>query len=236
MKRDFEKYNFAKTLRFRGLSYNAISQKLKVSKSTLSGWLSKIRLSAKSKKRLSVNKQKGLEFARKFAVQANLKKTIERFRLAENKAEKEISRLGSIFYERPSLHLFLGGLYLGEGAKTKSYVCFANSSPELCIVFIKLFRTIPNIDENKFRCHLHLRADQNIKKMIRFWSELLTISSTKFHKSQIDKRTAGTPTINNYKGVCAIYYYDANIQKYLLSLGKIAVNKIKNLGAVSSVG
>lgn len=205
-------------------------------KSTLSGWLSKIKLSIKNKKKLAANRRKGLELARKRAAQANHRKTLERFRIAEIKAEKKVGLLGKIFYEKPFLHLFLGSLYLGEGAKTKSYVCFANSSPELCLVFINLFRTIPYINENKFRCHLHLRADQNIKNMVQFWLDLLKISSKQFHKSQIDKRTVNSPTINNYKGVCAIYYYDAEIQKYLLSLGKIAVNKIKNLGAVSSVG
>ena len=115
---------------------------------------------------------------------------------------------------------------LTEGTKNKSLVCLANSNPDICRAFIQLLRKTYPIQEEKFRCHLRLRLDQKAKTEIQFWSKLLKIPPTKFLKSQHDSRSIGKPTTPGYHGVCAIYYYDASIQKNILALGQAFLDHV----------
>jgi len=226
MKKNIQKYITARKLRGIGWSFKEIGDHLKVQKSTLHGWLKNIKLSQRQKLRLRKNWENGLKKARTRAVESHHQKTREKFKIATIKAEKTITDLKKSFNKKSFLRLILSTLYLGEGTKNKSMVCLANSNPDICKFFIALLRNTYKIDETKFRCHLHLRTDQNINKKIIYWSQLLQIPQKKFHKTQIDKRSSGKTTYPDYHGVCAIYYYDAKVQKEILTLGNELINKI----------
>ena len=130
-------------------------------------------------------------------------------------------------FNKNTSELLLAMLYLGEGfKKTRSHIGLGNSNPEIALMFIKLLKLIYKAEESKFRCFLHLRMDQDEKKERVFWSNFLGISIKYFRKTQFDKRTEGTKTWKEYHGVCAIYYYDAKIEKRLVILQKYLISKI----------
>ncbi len=220
MLRNNQKFATARKLRQAGWSYSEINRRLEIQKSTLHGWLKDISLTHKQHLHLRKLWEDGLKKAQLHAAESHRQKTTERMAQAQINAKNIISNVNNSLLYPPLLKLTLAVLYLGEGTKNKSMVCLANSDPQINQAFVTILRKAYMIDESKFRCHLHLRADQNITSTIRFWSKLLQIPPKKFHKTQIDKRTIDKPTRNNYYGVCAIYYYDASIQKELLALGQ----------------
>ncbi len=230
MKQNAQKYATARKLRNAGWSYGEISKYLIVSKSNLNNWLKDINLSSQQQQVLKKKWENGLKKARVMAAATHRQKTKDRFALAIKNAEKTIAILGATFYTDHAIKLFLAALYLGEGAKTKSLVCLANSNGDICKAFLTALRKVYKLDENKFRCHLHLRTDQKPQALIKYWSNLLQIPARQFLKTQIDKRTAGQPSHKDYFGVCAIYYYDASIQKDLLSLGSVMIKKLLTMG------
>ncbi|PIR44326.1 hypothetical protein COV23_00575 [Candidatus Wolfebacteria bacterium CG10_big_fil_rev_8_21_14_0_10_31_9] len=89
---------------------------------------------------------------------------------------------------------------------------FGNSDPNIIYLFLKLLRYCYDIDENKFRCTLQDRADQNIKKLEKFWRLVTKIPKKQFYKARIDPRTIGKISKKpEYKGVCVIDYFSADI-------------------------
>ncbi|MDO8626564.1 MAG: hypothetical protein Q7K39_03895 [Candidatus Magasanikbacteria bacterium] len=123
--------------------------------------------------------------------------------------------------------LLLTMLYLGEGfKKIRSAVALGNSDPRILGAFVKLLRDIYKVADFRLRCYLYLRADQNPEKEKRFWSKVLKISATQFRKSQVDKRTLGKKTWKGYHGVCAVYCYDARIEKRLTVLQEVLLEKL----------
>ena len=97
---------------------------------------------------------------------------------------------------------------------------FGNSDPAVVRMFVDLMRECYTLDERKFRCTLQCRADQDIKKLERFWSETTKIPREQFYKARIDKRTFGQVSEKQeYKGVCRIDYFSSALD---LELKRIA--------------
>lgn len=110
-------------------------------------------------------------------------------------------------------------LYVTEGSKRNGAMNFGNSDPKIISTFLHLMRVCYKLDEAKFRCTLQCRADQNIRKLQRFWSKLTKIPNSQFCKVQVDKRSVGKVTMKaNYKGVCRVTYYSAQIHTELLEI------------------
>ena len=80
-------------------------------------------------------------------------------------------------------------LYWGEGYKTdkSSGIDFANSDPDMIAIFIKFLRVIYRVDEKRFRILLYCYTDQDIKSLIKFWSELTNILPEQFSKPYVRK-------------------------------------------------
>jgi len=171
-------------LRKQGFSYNEISGKLKIPKSTLSLWLSNIELSQKAKDRISARVNKG-------SIAGLLKRNKNQTILAQKRAD-EIRRLAKI--ETLGLlrnRLFLTGisLYWAEGYKKGAYgskwkaVDFANSDPDLVRIMMKFFRKICKVENSKIKIQLIAHKNVDIKKAIRFWSNLTKIPESQFIKT-----------------------------------------------------
>ena len=114
-------------------------------------------------------------------------------------------------------------LYLGEGAKNqRGSLMFGNSDPFIISLFLYLLRYCYNIDESKFRCTLQCRADQNSRKLEKFWFQITKIPLSQFYKARIDPRTIGKPSKKlEYKGVCRIDYFSAEIFTELTQIANI---------------
>jgi hypothetical protein len=118
-------------------------------------------------------------------------------------------------------------LYLGEGSKDskRGSLMFGNSDPFIVSLFLRLLRCCYNINEGKFRCTLQCRADQNIKKLERFWFRITGIPLSQFYRARVDPRTIGKKSNKlDYKGVCRIDYFSAELFIELKQIAEI-VNK-----------
>ena len=144
----------------------------------------------------------------------------------EIKVAKIIDRnkhLSPLFKNRDIALIALSLLYLGEGSKTKrGSLTFGNSDPFIIDMFLDLLRRCYEIDNSKFRCTVQCRADQDIKKLEKFWSKITKIPPSQFYGTRIDKRTIGKKTLKlEYKGVCRIDYFSADIFTELMKLPRI---------------
>jgi hypothetical protein len=114
-------------------------------------------------------------------------------------------------------------LYLCEGSKypTTTQIKFGSSHSNMIRLFISLLRECFELDESKFRGRVQCRADQDTKKLEKYWSNLSHIPLNKFYKTWADSRTIGKPTRKkDYMGVFVINYFDTDIQLELQFLGE----------------
>ena len=212
--------NKAIILRKRGKTYSEIGALIpKVSKSTLSYWLSALELSDKQKEKLSKRVNKKLVKARAKSLEVAKEKRIKYI----TQTEKNNSYVFKLLTDKHVAKTILATLYLGEGSKARhSSLSFGNSSPGIVRLFLKLMRSCYDIDESRFRCTIQCRADQNIPNLEKFWSRLTGISKKQFYRARVDPRTIGKPSLKpDYKGVCRLDYFSARIYNELLVMGKM---------------
>lgn len=164
--------------RKRGYSYNMISEKLMIAKSTLSGWLQEIPYNPNKEviKRIGLARVKSAEFKRNQKMTNILK--------MKKLAKKELGKL-----TKRDLWLLGIGLYLGDGTKTNESVQVINSDPKIIKLAIKWFRKVCGLKTKNFNIVIHTYPDNNINSTINYWSRITGIPKKQFGKTQIDKRT-----------------------------------------------
>ena len=221
MKAQFTKFKKdAIMLRKSGRTYSEITAQLgvKIPKSTLSTWFKHITLSPRQKIRLDRIIKNNIRKGVMIALASN---RIKRAKYLQE-VYSRVEYLGKIFENKEVAKISLAVLYLGEGAKTRSSIMFGNSDPLIISLFLRLLRYCYSIDESKFRCTLQCRADQDIKKLEKFWSHITKIHLNKFYKAQVDPRTIGKISKKpEYKGVCRIDYFSADIFNELMKIVEV---------------
>lgn len=205
--------------RKRGKTYGEI-QKLvgrKIPKSTLSCWCKDILLIPEYKIRIEKAMKKNIKRGQAIAFIV----TREKRKKYLKSIDTRINHLEKTSQDKDVAKILLAMLYLGEGSKAKkSSLMFGNSDPKIISLFLRLMRYCYSIDESKFRCTLQCRADQNIKKLEKFWSSITNIPLNKFYTARIDARSIGKKSKKpDYKGVCRIDYFSADLA---IELKKIA--------------
>lgn len=212
-------------LRKKGKTFSEINKILGIDipQGTLSYWLKSINLSDKQKKRISVIVLKNIKRGRASALKVNKLRRQEYL----DSVAKRVNHLGVLVCDKNVAKIALAMLYLGEGSKTrKGSLMFGNSDPEIIKLFLGLLRLCYKIDEHKFRCTVQLRADQDIKKLEKFWHIATKIPTKQFYKARVDARTIGKISKKpEYKGVCRIDYFSADIFN---ELKKIVESVYKN--------
>lgn len=208
-------------LRRQGFSYREIREKLsqfKIPKNTLSGWVKASGITL-SNFQLSEMRKRYHPMLRKSQLKGALWNSKQKdMRLQKAKVQAKQFVLNNNVLNRQRALLFFSGFYLGEGIKYDDDVMFANSKPKIVIGMLALFRSIFHAYEAKFRVSIRGRVDQNITLLEEYWSNLTQIPRTQFQKTFLDPRTLNKPTYPGYMGVCAIYYHDARIQRFLLEV------------------
>ncbi|MFA6386005.1 MAG: hypothetical protein WCW29_04660 [Candidatus Paceibacterota bacterium] len=211
------------SLRLTGQSYREISTGLKVSKSTLSGWLKNIEITSVQKHKLHQRWIVGLAKARSKAGERNKQARLNRIQEGKIAAKK---LLESMPLNAAELELFLAGLYLGEGFKIKNRFGLGNANPAIVLLFVTILRKLYPIKEERLRAAIFGRADQDSDKLISYWSNILNIPTNQFHKTQLDQRTKSKTTHTNYFGVCAVSYNDSSLQRRILAISDEMVKYI----------
>lgn len=207
MSHSFELKNKAESLRRRGLSLKEISEKLHISKSTASIWLSSIELSEAAQNRLERKRILG-----------PYKATLAKKRISEKQKQldykKAVDEINRIPISKELFKLSCALLWWCEGNKETSYIRFTNSDPSLIQNFLFVFRSGFDLDESKFRGLVHIHKYHNEKKQKEFWSNITKIPLRQFNTS-FRKTNTGKRKKENYPGCMAICYYDAKIAKEL---------------------
>ena len=209
-------------LRMLGNTFTDIQKYLKkpVPKSTLSYWFQNLSMDNKARYKLGKRIKNKLEIARQNSI-ISIKKKRE---LKNKEFLKRNKNLYSVINNPDTSRIALAILYLGEGFKNpkRSIVTFGNSDPKTIRLFLYLIKKCFAINETKFRCTVQCRADQDIKYLENFWQKITKISKNQFYKARIDPRTIGKPSKKlDYKGVCRIDYFSADVLNEILSIIEI---------------
>lgn len=208
-------------LRLQGKSYEAIRERLgaDIPASTLSYWMKGLDFPAKLKASMDLRREKNLAAGRAKARDMKKLRKTERERRAESK--------GKILGNFLRVHLgaqkiALAMLYLAEGSKTeRGSLMFGNSNPAIVRLFLFLLESCYGpLQKDKMRITVQCRADQDTNKLERFWSEVTRVPLKNFYGTRVDARSVGKKTLKrDYKGVCRIDYFSADIDFELRYLG-----------------
>lgn len=215
----------AKSLRSLGKTYAEIRTSLgkNIPKSTLSYWCRGIKLPIHQLNR--IERKIAAAGSRGLAI-AHARQRIHRASYIKSLLQKN-SHLGTLVHNDPHCaKAVLASLYLAEGGKNrKGSLMFGNSNPKIIRLFLSLLRRVYDIDNSKFRCTLLCRDDQDILKLQSFWSLQTGITKKQFYAPRIDSRTIGKKSRNKeYKGVCRIDYFSAEVYNDLLAAGESLIN------------
>ncbi|MEI6690627.1 MAG: helix-turn-helix domain-containing protein [bacterium] len=224
-----EVHNQAIELRQKGESYREISKKLNIARSTLNGWLKDIVLSDEQKERLHNQWLAGFAKARLNGTQVQKQRRAER---AIENSKQVAEYVAGLDINENMLKIFLAGLYLGDGFKIRGRLGLGNADPKIVLLFVTLIRQLYPIDESRLCCAIFCRADQDPDLLINYWSSLLNIPISQFHKTQIDRRTTAKPSYEGYHGVCAVNYCDGSMQSNILTIGQEMIKYVNkpNMG------
>jgi hypothetical protein len=226
--------NRAVKLRKEGLSIRAIEEKLEIPRSTLSVWFKSVELTETQKVKLHRDWQNALTKARKEAVKWHNEEKRLRLQEAEQWAEEVFSRID--LNNELFLHLAFAMLYLGEGFKKTVETAMGNSDSLILRFFVSML-IFYGVNLKKIKCELHLRADQNVQAIKRYWSKELKIPLSNFTSVSVDKRTEGKPTYPHYKGVCIVKGSNVAIQRKIMYLSKKFCDRAtEKIRAYSSAG
>ncbi len=177
MKKDYL-YDKAVKLRKDGYSYSFIKDKIGVSKSTLSEWLSSLPYKRNKETIAKIDR------ARLMANEVQRAKKLCSIQCAKDLALKDIGN----FTQRDLFMLGIG-IYVGEGSKTGNLIRVVNSDPKIIRTVIFWFKKICGLQNINFSIRIHLYPDNNQNDSINFWMKETGLSRKTFLKTWIDVRT-----------------------------------------------
>lgn len=201
-------------LRKKGFSYKQIMGQVRVSKDTISRWCRDIILTPEQMEGLLKRKLVGAEKGRLIWAKKLQIKRIKEAEEFNSKGKKDVGNLS----DRDKFLMGIS-LYAAEGSKRNYSIQFANSDPRMIIFMMDWFRKFCEVPEGKFRGSIWIHDDLNVKKAIKFWSELTSIPNNQFHKTYLVKNKTNSRKIRKNKheyGVFSIRASDTKKQKMIL--------------------
>jgi predicted transcriptional regulator len=197
----------ARTLRQEGVSVRTIAKTLSVSTGSVSEWVRDIVL---SEEQILALKESQSRYANQLAgSRVNQEKSLAK-RISYQQTGRE-----KVKEHRP-LHLIGCMLYWAEGAKTRNGIYFANSDPNMTLLFMRFLREELNVrDESvKLLIHCHSSDPAEIHRIEQYWANLLRLPLSALNKTQIKK---GSNTRKNIleNGVCSIRVYSTELTHHI---------------------
>ncbi len=166
-------------LRTQGWSYNVISDRLHVNKSTLSGWLKH----APYKPNQAVIDR--IKAGPRISGELRRQKKIADIAKIHDRAQQDVGE----FTSRDLMMIGIG-LYIGEGAKQNEQTRFANSDPKVIQIIMHWFRNVCQVPNEHFRATVHIHPDIRIEKALTYWSKITQLPKSQFLATQVDRRTS----------------------------------------------
>lgn len=160
-----------------GWSYNIISKKTGVAKSTLSHWLREIphTPNATVRKRIREGPAKSGEIRHK--------KRMDHVATMKEIGRKEVGSLS----KRDLLMLSIG-LYIGEGSKTYENVQISNADPKVIQLSKLWLEQNCKVPKENILVKIHIYSDNDEQKALQYWSNVTNLPLSQFGKTQIDRR------------------------------------------------
>ncbi|MBI5413259.1 hypothetical protein HZA42_02830 [Candidatus Peregrinibacteria bacterium] len=218
-KHSFDVKTAALKLRSEGKTYNEIKQILGINlpKSTLSYWCKHVDLPTWYEDKVKQFNNQNITKAQKMAWYVH-KRNREKF---SDDLIRKNSHLNKKAKDTDVLKMLLAFLYLGEGGKWHSHrgLYLGSSDPLIIKIYMHLLSLCYGIKPLRFKVYICHRADQNLKDLQKYWSQLTSIPLKNFYPSKPDPRTIGKPTKRkDYKGVCTLTCSGTHIQLELESI------------------
>ncbi|MBU3964166.1 hypothetical protein KJ562_00300 [Patescibacteria group bacterium] len=172
-------------LRKQGLSYNEILQKVPVTKSSISFWCQGVELTPEQKERLNKKRERNLQRIIILGPKAIAKKRKKEIHKIKIEAKKEIHSLAPYEFK------IVGAmLYWAEGSKSGG-VEITNSDPKLIKFMVRWLKQVCEAQPERLKARLNIHANQNDKKIKKYWSEITNIPISQFGKSYIKPEGTG---------------------------------------------
>lgn len=150
----------ARELRAKGLTMDAIAEKLRVSKSSVSQWTRDVPFQPSLLRTKARRRSPNI-------LQRRKQEEIEHLR-AEG-----IARVGRL--DRKQFLVAGAALYAAEGSKAGWEVAFANSDPRMVGFFCAWLRAFFHIDESRLRLRIYLHEGLDLGAAVDFWTRLTSI-------------------------------------------------------------
>lgn len=156
-------------LRKKGLSYREISQKVSVSKSTLSLWLRDVELGQNLVKELESKQKEGAKRGALARREGRIKESL----IFEKEAKEKINS-----FSKRDLLIAGTALYWAEGTKEKEHrisqtVYFSNSDVRMIKFFVKWLEEVFNISRSELIYELYIHRNKGWEKSIGFWEKAI---------------------------------------------------------------
>ncbi len=109
-------------------------------------------------------------------------------------------------------------LYWAEGYKVgRNTIDFANSDPQMALIFKRFLSQICRVDEKRIRGHIYCYEGQDVSEITRYWSRLLSVPEKQFTKPYIKKAaTPGSRGPRMLHGLVHIVYCDTKLLRQIL--------------------
>lgn len=212
----------AEQMRRQGHSLNEIAKKLGVAKSTASLWVRDVELSEKAKECLLSKIKLG-----QYTSAENKKKRTKAG--LDNYYNNALVEIGGNTLDKSLVRIACALMYYCEGNKSFfNGVCFTNSDPALIKTFLFLFRKGFDIDEHKLSACIHLHEYHDAIQQLDFWSRTTGIPESQFIKPYLKPNT-GKRIRKNYQGCVAVRYYNNDMGRQLLMIGKAFLDTHKGV-------
>ena len=174
-------------LRMKGFSYNEISVKLNIPKSTLRSWFAGMVLSKEAHKRLSSRIKAGsLYLIKRNKMQTHYAR--QRADAIRNAAALEVPKI-----DKKTLLIVGAVLYWAEGYKrlqvkqgrtiTAHTISFVNSDPEMIRAFVRFAAEVIDVPLDRIRITMRLYDHINEKSALEYWSKITGVSKEFFRKT-----------------------------------------------------
>jgi len=216
-------------LRRTGTPIRQIEVKLGIPRSTLSYWFRDIKLSNKQKEIIRRDWIESIKGSRKNAIEWHNNQKSIRIEIAKQEAREVLEKVD--LTNKPVVELTMSFLYLGEGSKKSPTTSLGSSDPLILRFFLYCLKSLYQVPTSQIKCYLHLRADQDKEEIKNYWASELELPIQNFLSTNLDMRTLGKPTYQDYKGVCVISCGNVAIQRRLVWISKMFCEKITTLRA-----
>ncbi len=107
-------------------------------------------------------------------------------------------------------------LYWAEGYKIGSSIDFANSDPEMALLFCEFLNKICGVNQNRLRASLYCYEGQDIGALHSYWSNLLNIPLEQFTKPYIKQAAVTARGPRMPYGLVHVRYCDKKLLQLIL--------------------